>query len=81
MLAFALREPQIGGSVIDVIVRPVVPFTELLARSDEVKLFNQKVKIASIADLVTMKRAADRPRDRIDIEALEKIQRGQNPHA
>jgi hypothetical protein len=80
MIAFALREPQTGGGVIDVIVRPEVPFNELLARSIEADLFGRRTKIAGIDDLLTMKRAADRPRDRIDIEALEKIQRGQNPN-
>lgn len=81
MIAFALREPQIGGSVVDVIVRPIVPFDELLARGIEVDLFDRKIKIAAIDDLVTMKRIAGRPKDRIDIEALEKIQRGEDPHA
>jgi predicted nucleotidyltransferase len=80
MIAFALREPQLGGSVVDVIVRPGISFNELLAHAAEVDLFGRKIKIAGIDDLVTMKRIADRPRDRIDIEALEKIQKGQNPN-
>jgi predicted nucleotidyltransferase len=80
MVAFALREPQIGGSVVDVIVRPEVPFDQLLERGVEVDLFGRKIRIAAIDDLVTMKRAAGRPKDRIDIEALEKIQRGEDPH-
>lgn len=29
MLAFALREPQVGGGVVDVLVRPIVPFEQL----------------------------------------------------
>jgi hypothetical protein len=81
LLAFALREPQIGGSVVDVLVRPDVPFDQLLARSVDVQLFDRSVNIASIEDLLTMKRIANRPKDRIDIEALEKIQRGEDPHA
>ncbi|VTU29049.1 nucleotidyl transferase AbiEii/AbiGii toxin family protein [Variovorax sp. PBL-E5] len=81
MLAFALREPQVGGSVVDVLVRPDVPFDQLLARSVDVQLFDRSMKIASIDDLLTMKRVANRPKDRIDIEALEKIQRGEDPHA
>lgn len=80
MLAFALREPQVGGSVVDVLVRPEVPFNELLERSVDVRLFDRSMKIASIDDLLTMKRAANRPKDRIDIDALEKIKRGEDPH-
>jgi hypothetical protein len=39
------------------------------------------VPIASIGDLLVMKRAANRPKDRLDIEALEKIKRGEDPNA
>jgi len=81
MLAFALREPQIGGSVIDVLVRPEVQFDQLLANAVDVQLFDRDLKIASIDDLLVMKRAANRLKDRIDIEALEKIKRGEDPHA
>ena len=80
MLAFALREPHPGGSVVDVLVRPEVPFETLLAHAVDVHLFDRSVKVASIDDLLIMKRAADRPKDRIDIDALERIKRGEDPH-
>lgn len=81
MLAFALREPQAGGSVIDVLVRPEVSFEKLMASACVARLFGRDVKIASIDDLLTMKRAANRPKDRLDIDALERIKRGEDPHA
>lgn len=81
MLAFALREPQIGGGVVDILVRPNVPFEQLMANAVAGKLFAYKVWIASIDDLLTMKRIADRPKDRLDIAALEKIKRGEDPNA
>jgi hypothetical protein len=80
MLAFALREPQVGGSVVDVIVRPEVAFHELSRRATVATLFGHTVRIAAIDDLLVMKRAAGRPKDLLDIEALEKIKRGEDPN-
>ncbi len=80
MLAFSLREPQMGGSVIDVLVRPDVAFERLMASAVKGNLFGRQVFIASIDDLLEMKRIANRPKDRLDIEALEKIKRGEDPN-
>lgn len=80
MLEFALREPQTGGGVVDVLVRPEVPFEQLMENAVAGQLLGRQVWIASIDDLLTMKRIADRPKDRLDIEALEKIERGEDPN-
>ncbi|MCX7147946.1 MAG: hypothetical protein NTY05_00840 [Rhodocyclales bacterium] len=80
MLAFSLREPQTAGSVVDVLVRPDVTFEKLFANAVEGHLFGRRVLIASIDDLLAMKRIANRPKDRIDIEALERILRGEDPN-
>lgn len=80
MLAFALREPQTGGGVVDVLVRPEVPFEQLMGNAVAGQLLGRQVWIASIDDLLTMKRIADRPKDRLDIEALEKIKHGEDPN-
>jgi hypothetical protein len=80
MLAFALREPKIGGSVIDILVRPDVSFDKLSSSAVEGKLFGRKVMIASIDDLIAMKQAANRPKDQLDIAALEKVKRGEDPN-
>ena len=80
MLAFALREPQAGGSAIDVLVRPDVPFETLMAHAVVGKFFTYQVWIASIDDLLIMKRIANRPKDQLDIVALEKIKRGEDPN-
>lgn len=80
MLAFALREPQVGGSVINVLVRPDVSFDKLSASAVKGRLFGREVMIASIDDLITMKRAANRPKDQLDIVALEKVKRGEDPN-
>ncbi len=80
MLAFALREPQSGGSVVDILVRPDVPFDTLNANAIVGELFGRQVHIASVADLLVMKRVANRPKDKLDITALEKIARGEDPN-
>jgi hypothetical protein len=80
MLAFALREPQVGGGVVDILVRPEVPFEQLMNNAVAGQLFAQQVWIASIDDLLTMKRVANRPKDLLDIVALEKIKRGEDPN-
>lgn len=80
MLAFALREPQVGGGVVDILVRPEVPFEQLMENAVEGKLFAHQVWIASIEDLLVMKRAANRPKDQLDVVALEKIKRGEDPN-
>lgn len=80
MLAFALREPHIGGSVVDVLMRPEVPFDRLMANAVAGELFGRRVQIASIDDLIAMKRIANRPKDQLDIVALEKIGRGEDPN-
>ena len=80
MLAFALREPAIAGSVIDVLVRPDVSYERLNTDAVEGQLFGCTVKIASIEHLLEMKRIANRPKDLLDIRALEKIKLGEDPN-
>ena len=80
MLAFALREPAVGGSVIDVLVRPDVTYERLTTDATQGQLFGCTVKIASIEHLLEMKRIANRPKDLLDIAALEKIKAGEDPN-
>jgi len=81
MLSFSLREPQVGGSVVDVLVRPEVPFETLAVHAVIGELFGRQLRIAAIEDLLVMKRVSNRPKDQIDIMALEKILRGEDPNA
>lgn len=81
MLAFSLREPQAAGSVVDVLLRPEIPFEKLKANAVRGELFGRRVSIAAIDDLLIMKHSANRPKDQLDIVALEKIKRGEDPNA
>jgi hypothetical protein len=49
------------------------PYAQLKAQSQAIEIDGRGVLIASIEDLVAMKRAAGRPRDLEDIEALQAI--------
>ena len=80
MLAFALRSEQGDGMVVDLLIQPEVPFADLIQRATQVQVLGNTLPIASVEDLITMKRAANRPKDQIDLLALEKIQRGENPN-
>ncbi len=51
---------------------PQVPiFSALDGRASEVEIDGLTVRVCSLDDLLEMKRASDRPRDRDDLEALE----------
>ena len=52
----------------------------LAAQAVRGRIFSHAVKIASIDHLLEMKRAANRPKDQLDIVALGKIKRGEDPN-
>jgi predicted nucleotidyltransferase len=51
------------------------PYAQLKARAEPIEIDSRSVLIASIEDLVAMKRTAGRPRDLEDIEALQELRR------
>ena len=78
-LAFA--DPEIRAQWIhpmrevDLFVEHPIDFNELWNRSEVIELTRTVVRIASIPDLIYLKRLAGRPQDLADIEALEAILR------
>jgi predicted nucleotidyltransferase len=59
---------------------PQVPaFANLDERASEVVVDGLMVKVCSLDDLLAMKRASNRPRDREDLEALEAAREGREP--
>ena len=78
MVAFALRGP--GDLVLDLLIRPVVAFAEMREHSVTKSFLGRKFRVAGLDDLLVMKHAAGRPKDLIDIIAIEKLKRGENPN-
>ena len=75
MRAFSLVDSANPMRVVDVLLKPEVPFEELLARSQNAVVGETSVRIVSLDDLITLKRSAGRPQDLADIKELESIRR------
>jgi hypothetical protein len=74
MLAFSVRGAETVAAVLDILVRPVVPFFDLRRDATLVKVGAICIPVASIAHLITLKTDTGRSKDLIDIEELRKIQ-------
>ena len=75
MLAFSLRGPDMMATVIDVLVRPVVPYEDLKRSAITKRIGPLAIDVASIDDLIRMKTGTGRSKDVLDIEELRKIQK------
>jgi hypothetical protein len=80
MRIFSMFDPYDPLREVDVFVENPIDFNELWARSEVVSLGATVARIASIDDLITMKREAGRPQDLADIEALEVIREAGDSH-
>ena len=62
---------------LDILVRPhgSPPYSALRRRAIEMDVGSGSVLVASIDDLIAMKRESDRPKDRDDVERLEALAR------
>ena len=74
MLAFSLRGVEAMATVLDVLVKPVIPFSVLRRDATMVEVGYISIPVASIEHLIAMKTSAGRSKDLIDIEELRKIQ-------
>ena len=74
MLAFSLRGSETMATVLDILVRPVIPFSDLQRDATLVEVGAVSIPVASIEHLIAMKTGTGRSKDLIDIEELRRIQ-------
>lgn len=72
LLAVTMRSPD-GSVEVDLLVGEHARFPGLKRRAKSVALQGRTYFVASIDDLIDMKRKAGRPQDLLDIETLENI--------
>lgn len=73
LTVFSLASDRVAGLEVDLFVKEPFDFEEAYSRSVTVRLDATTARIAALADLVAMKRAAGRPIDHADADALEAI--------
>ena len=75
LTVFSLHDPDDPLRRVDLFAEDPIPFDELWERAVDVRLQEVVAHVASIDDLIAMKRVTGRPQDVADIDALEKIKR------
>ena len=75
MRVLSFWDPHHPMREVDLFVENPIDFGLLYERSQLVPLTTTNVRIASIEDLIQLKRLANRPEDQRDIEALQAIRR------
>ncbi len=79
MPAFSLRRPDALETVLNVLVKPAVPYADLRRDALMVDMGTARVAVASIPHLIAMKTGTGRGKDMIDIDELQKLMPGNAP--
>jgi len=73
MVVFSFYHPGEMFSLVDVFVHEPIPYSEMRKRRDYKLVDDFSIPVASIQDLISLKRIAGRPQDIEDIKALEAL--------
>lgn len=73
MKALSLHDLDTPPTVIDILAESPIAFEDLYRRAKLISLDEMTLRVASIPDLIVMKRLSGRPEDLSDIAELEKI--------
>lgn len=76
MLMFSFYHPGEMVSLVDVFVHEPIPYDEMRERRDFKVVDDFSIPVASIPDLIRLKRISGRPQDIEDIKALEALSNG-----
>ncbi len=71
MRAFSFYHKKEHNKVVDIVLEHPLDFTEAFQRGDRKKVGDIEIYVASIDDMITMKKVSDRPKDRSDMEMLK----------
>ena len=73
LTVFSLWSERVPGLEVDLFVESPLDFEQAWTRRVEVQLDATSTRVVSLPDLIAMKRAAGRPQDLADVEALERL--------
>lgn len=68
-----INKGGLDGQFGDIWLNIGIPFEELEKNADKLKLYGEKIRIASVKDLIKLKKNSDRTVDKLDIYELEKL--------
>lgn len=67
------------ATVLDVLLKPVVPYVDLRRDASMVEVGSARVPVASIPHLIAIKTGTGRGKDQIDIDELNELMPGNAP--
>jgi len=78
MKAFTLYNPRNDAEHVDIIIDHPIDFQKAYKKREQIKSGGMNISLISLADLIRMKKAAGRERDKVDIKALTFIKELKN---
>jgi hypothetical protein len=75
MTVLSFASPELPMTEVDVFADPPFNFAETYERAARVDLGDVAVRVASIRDVIAMKRRVGRPKDLEDVAVLERLAR------